>query len=47
MVTIMISRKDGESIVQADTLAKIKRITDQLMEVHGVISLRCSFTFDY
>ncbi len=37
MVTIMISRKDGESIVQADTLAKIKRITDQLMEVHGVI----------
>ena len=37
MVTIMISRKDGESIVQADTLAKVKRITDQLQEVHGVI----------
>ena len=37
LVTIMIARKDGESIVQADTLAKIKRITDQLEEVHGVI----------
>ena len=37
MVTIMVSRKDGESIVQADTLAKVKRITDQLQEVHGVI----------
>ena len=37
LVTIMISRKDGESIVQADTLAKVKRITDQLQEVHGVI----------
>ncbi len=37
MVTIMISRKDGQSIVQADTLAKVKRITDELQEVHGVI----------
>ena len=37
LVTIMVARKDGESIVQADTLAKIKRITDQLEEVHGVI----------
>lgn len=37
MVTVMISRKDGGSIVQADTLAKIKRITDKFMEVHGVI----------
>lgn len=37
LVTIMVSRKDGESIVQADTLAKIKHITDQLLEVHGVI----------
>ena len=37
LVTIMISRKDGESIVQADTLAKVKRITDQIEEVHGVI----------
>ena len=37
LVTIMVARNDGESIVQADTLAKIKRITDQLEEVHGVI----------
>jgi predicted RND superfamily exporter protein len=37
LVTIMISRKDGETIVQPETLAKVKRITDQLMEVHGVI----------
>jgi len=37
LVTIMISRKDGQSIVQADTLAKIKRITDDLQVVHGVI----------
>ncbi len=37
MVTIMISRKDGASIVQAETLAKVKRITDRLQEVHGVI----------
>ena len=37
LVTIMVARKDGESIVQADTLAKIKRITDQLEEVYGVI----------
>ena len=28
LVTIMISRKDGQSIVQADTLAKVKRITE-------------------
>ena len=37
LVTIMIARKDGKSIVQADTLAKVKRITDELEEVHGVI----------
>ena len=37
LVTIMVARRDGETIVQADTLAKIKRITDQLQEVHGVI----------
>ena len=37
LVTIMVARKDGETIVQADTLAKIKRITDQLQEVHGII----------
>ncbi len=37
LVTIMVARNDGESIVQADTLAKVKRITDELREVHGVI----------
>ncbi len=37
LVTIMISRNDGETIVQADTLAMVKRITDALEEVHGVI----------
>ncbi len=37
LVTIMVSRKDGQSIVQADTLATVKRITDELREVHGVI----------
>ncbi len=37
LVTIMVSRKDGGTIVQADTLAKVKRITDELMKVHGVI----------
>jgi predicted RND superfamily exporter protein len=37
LVTIMISRKDGASIVNGETLAKVKRVTDQLMEVHGVI----------
>lgn len=37
LVTIMVSRNDGESIVQPDSLAAIKRITDQLLEVHGVI----------
>lgn len=37
LVTIMISRSDGGSIVAADSLAKVKRITDRLMEVHGVI----------
>jgi len=37
LVTIMVSRRDGQSIVQADTLAKVKRITDELREVHGVI----------
>lgn len=37
LVTIMISRKDGGSIVNPETLAKIKRITDELMEVEGVI----------
>lgn len=37
LVTVMISRKDGESIVQADTLAMVKRITDEFQEVHGII----------
>ena len=37
LVTIMVKRKDGQSIVQPDTLAKVKRITDELMKVHGVI----------
>lgn len=37
LVTIMISRNDGGSIVQPDTLATVKRITDQLAEVHGII----------
>ena len=37
LVTIMIARTDGASIVNAETLAKVKRITDQLLEVHGVI----------
>ena len=37
LVTIMVSRNDGETIVQPDTLALVKRITDQLREVHGVI----------
>ena len=37
LVTVMISRNDGETIVQADTLAMVKRITDALREIHGVI----------
>lgn len=37
MVTIMIARTDGRDIVQPDTLAKVKRITDELLKVHGVI----------
>lgn len=37
LVTIMVSRTDGQSIVQGDTLAKVKHITDQLLRVHGVI----------
>lgn len=37
LVTIMVSRNDGASVVQADTLAVVKRITDQLLEVHGII----------
>ena len=37
MVTIMIARTDGRDVVQADTLAKVKRITDELLRVHGVI----------
>lgn len=37
LVTIMISRTDGQSIVNPQTLAKVKRITDKLLEVHGVI----------
>ena len=37
LVTIMISRNDGQTIVQADTLAMVKRITDALREIHGVI----------
>ena len=37
LVTVMISRNDGQSIVQADTLAMVKRITDELQKVHGVI----------
>jgi len=37
LVTIMISRKDGEDIVNPETLALVKNITDQLQEVYGVI----------
>jgi predicted RND superfamily exporter protein len=37
LVTIMISRTDGTSIINPETLAKVKRITDKLLEVHGVI----------
>lgn len=37
LVTIMVSRKDGASIINGETLAKVKRITDQLIDVHGVI----------
>ena len=37
LVTVMISRKDGSSIVNPETLAKIQRITHQFMEVQGVI----------
>lgn len=37
MVTIMISRNDGGSIVHSETLAAIKRITDQVLEIRGVI----------
>ena len=37
LVTIMIARNDGETIVQHDTLLMVKRITDKLREVHGVI----------
>lgn len=37
LVTIMISRTDGKSIVNAETLTKVKRITDKLLEVRGVI----------
>lgn len=37
LVTIMITRRDGGSVIDAPTLAKVKRITDQLLEVHGVI----------
>ncbi len=37
LVTIMVSRNDNGSVVQADTLALVKRITDQLLEVHGII----------
>ena len=37
LVTIMIARNDGETIVQHDTLLMVKRITDKLRLVHGVI----------
>ncbi len=37
LVTIMVSRSDGQSIIQGDSLAKVKRITDQLTKIHGVI----------
>ena len=37
LVTIMIARNDGQSIVQPDTLAMVKRITDELRLIHGVI----------
>lgn len=37
MVTIMVSRNDDETIVQPDTLATVKRITDELGRVHGII----------
>lgn len=37
LVTIMIARTDSGSIVSPDTLAKVKRITDQVLEIRGVI----------
>lgn len=37
LVTIMVSRNDGGTIVQPDTLATVKRITDELSRVHGII----------
>lgn len=37
LVTIMIARNDGQTIVQPDTLAMVKRITDKLRIVQGVI----------
>ena len=37
LVTIMIARNDGETIVQHDTLLMVKRITDKIRLVHGVI----------
>lgn len=37
LVTIMITRKDGGSIINHDTLTVVKRITDQIMDAQGVI----------
>ena len=37
LVTIMITRKDGSSIINPETLEKVKRITDKIMVIHGVI----------
>ena len=37
MVTIMLTRNDGGSVINADSLEAVKRITDELRRVHGVI----------
>ena len=37
LVTIMIARKDDGSIINHETLALVKRVTDRLLEVQGVI----------
>ena len=37
LVTIMITRTDGKSIINPDTLAMVKRITDKILVIRGVI----------
>lgn len=37
LVTIMITRRDGGSIIDHETLTKVKTITDKLMDTQGVI----------